>query len=178
MDDGLKQRLIGAIVLLALAVIFVPVIFDREQLQPVDRQTQIPPAPDITPVTIPEPEPDMAEVDPAPPVDEIFLPDEEDQAAPVEQPAEVEEPGLNDEGVPNAWTLQVASYSNAERAEEMRKLLAEEGYTAYTRVVRNSQGEMTRLFVGPKLDKARLLEEQKAIEEKYKVSTLLLQFKP
>lgn len=177
MDDGLKQRLIGAIVLLALAVIFVPVIFDREQLQPVDRQSQVPPAPDIVPVTIPEPEQTMADVEPAPPVDEIFLPDEASSAS--EQPApEVEQPALNAQGVPNAWTLQVASYSNAERAEEMRELLTDAGYTAYTRVARNAQGEMTRLFVGPKLDKASLQAEQKAIEEKYQVSTLLLQFKP
>ena len=42
MNDGLKQRIIGAVVLLALAVIFVPVIFDKERITPVDRNTQIP----------------------------------------------------------------------------------------------------------------------------------------
>lgn len=48
MNDGLKQRIIGAVVLLALAVIFVPVIFDKERITPVDRNTQIP----IMPPTI------------------------------------------------------------------------------------------------------------------------------
>lgn len=49
--DGLKQRIIGALVLISLAVIFVPMIFDEPHSQ---RQT--------TPITIPE-EPPFPEVD-------------------------------------------------------------------------------------------------------------------
>lgn len=179
MHDGLKQRLIGAIVLLALAVIFVPVIFDRGQVKPVDRTSRIPDAPVITPVTVPEPEVTIA-IDPAPPVDDIFQPEEvvqEPVQAPATEPV-VEQPGLDAQGLPNAWTLQVASYRSAERAAEMEKLLREQGYSAYTRVIRSDQGEMTRLFVGPKLDKSTLLKEQKEIEEQFKVSTMVLQFKP
>jgi DedD protein len=177
MDDGLKQRLIGAIVLLALAVIFVPVVFDREQLQQVDRTSQIPEAPDIIPVTIPEPQVNRS-VESAPPVEELFVPDEEQDRAEPQVGGKPEQPTLNSAGVPEAWTLQVASYRNAERAEEMRELLIKEGYTAYTRLVQAEQGSMTRLFVGPKLDKSKLIQEQEAIEEKYKVSTLVLKFKP
>ena len=54
MNDGLKQRIIGALVLVALAIIFVPVLFDRERIAPVDRQTRIPPAPDILLEPLPE----------------------------------------------------------------------------------------------------------------------------
>ncbi|MGC8119019.1 SPOR domain-containing protein [Marinobacter sp. VGCF2001] len=49
--DGLKQRIIGALVLVSLAVIFVPMIFDEPHTQ---RQS--------TPITIPE-EPPFPEVD-------------------------------------------------------------------------------------------------------------------
>jgi DedD protein len=49
--DGLKQRIIGALVLVSLAVIFVPMIFDEPHSQ---RQS--------TPITIPE-EPPFPEVD-------------------------------------------------------------------------------------------------------------------
>ncbi len=202
MDDGLKQRLIGAVVLLALAVIFVPVIFDREQLQPVDRQTQIPLAPDIVPVVIPEPE-ITAQVEPAPPLEEVFLPEEPPV---VELPATVTgtdvevpdldvvenasesipelktsapgAPDLNEQGVPEAWVLQVASFKSAERASELQKKLSDDGYTAYTRLVTAGEGKMTRLFVGPKLDKARLLQEQAEIEEKFQLSTFILKFEP
>jgi DedD protein len=192
MDDGLKQRLIGAVVLLALAVIFVPVIFDREQLQPVDRHTQIPIAPEITPVVVPEPE-ITADVEPAPPIEDVFVPEEpsaagsimttslEPQAGAAEldlTESGVNEPRLTREGIPEAWVLQVASFKSAERAQELRDKLIAEGYTAYTQLVQADQGSMTRLFVGPKLDKGRLLEEQAAIEEKFQLSTFILKFTP
>ena len=197
MDDGLKQRLVGAVVLLALAVIFVPVIFDREQLQPVDRRTQIPIAPEITPVVVPEPE-IAVDVEPAPPLEEVFEPEEpsaagslvttslESEANATEADAtepdvtelDVTEPRLTPEGVPEVWVLQVASFKSAERAQELRDKLIAEGYTAFTQLVQADQGAMTRLFVGPKLDKGRLLEEQAAIEEKFQLSTFILRFKP
>lgn len=55
MDDGLKQRIIGALVLLAIAIIFVPVFFDQERIVPLDRTTQVPLAPEIEPIEIEKP---------------------------------------------------------------------------------------------------------------------------
>ena len=52
-DDGLKQRLIGAVVLLALGVIFLPVLFDRDRIEPIDQETLIPEAPEVVTVDIP-----------------------------------------------------------------------------------------------------------------------------
>ncbi|MDE1461138.1 SPOR domain-containing protein [Spartinivicinus poritis] len=51
MDDGLKQRLVGAIVLVALAVIFLPQLFDQETPYQV--------------VKVPIPQPPTAVVEPA-----------------------------------------------------------------------------------------------------------------
>lgn len=45
MDDGLKQRLIGAIVLVALAVLFLPSLFSTNSRQRVDLTSQIPSEP-------------------------------------------------------------------------------------------------------------------------------------
>lgn len=177
MNDGLKQRLIGAVVLLALAVIFVPVIFDRQKLAPIDRQTQIPEAPEITIVDIPEPTVPEVE-DPAPPVEEIFLPEEEADAREVAEVPVAETPQLNEQGVPQAWVIQVASFRSAERAEELKAALAGAGHTAYTRAVHAGQGTMTRVFVGPKVDKSRLLKDQVAIEDAFKLSTVVLKFEP
>lgn len=58
MDDGLKQRLVGAFVLLALGVLFVPVLFDPDGRQGVDTTTQIPVAPQPAPtLVVPIPDP-------------------------------------------------------------------------------------------------------------------------
>jgi hypothetical protein len=54
-DDGLKQRIVGAFVLVAIGVVFIPVVFDRERIEVLNRKTQIPPAPHIEPISIPAP---------------------------------------------------------------------------------------------------------------------------
>lgn len=55
MDDGLKQRLVGAVVLSAVAILFVPVLFDQPDSHKVDTTTQIPAQPDVRPKTVASP---------------------------------------------------------------------------------------------------------------------------
>lgn len=59
MDDGLKQRLVGAIVLIAIAVLFVPVLFERSSERELDLSSQIPAEPVVVPeaLDIPSPRP-------------------------------------------------------------------------------------------------------------------------
>ncbi|WP_078083263.1 SPOR domain-containing protein [Microbulbifer mangrovi] len=88
LNDGVKQRIVGALVLAALAVIFLPTLFDREGARYIDVTSQIPPAPDIKPITIAEPEP-VADVEPAPPVNEVFQPDFVEPKSPAPDPESV-----------------------------------------------------------------------------------------
>ncbi|WP_295800284.1 SPOR domain-containing protein [uncultured Microbulbifer sp.] len=94
LNDGVKQRIVGALVLAALAVIFLPSLFDREGVRYIDVTSQIPPAPDIEPIVIAEPTP-VADIEPAPPVNEVFQPEFVEQSgtapdpdAPLNKPAE------------------------------------------------------------------------------------------
>lgn len=64
LDKGLKQRIIGALVLLALAVIFVPMLFNREESgrqvaveAPPMPETPSAPTIEMQPTPVPEPEP-------------------------------------------------------------------------------------------------------------------------
>ncbi|MFF7107031.1 SPOR domain-containing protein [Pseudomonas sichuanensis] len=73
LDKGMKQRMVGALVLVALAVIFLPMLFTREDEM---RQVRVeaPQAPampslpqvQVEPVQVPEPQPLPEQVDPAP----------------------------------------------------------------------------------------------------------------
>ncbi|AGZ34275.1 MULTISPECIES: SPOR domain-containing protein [Pseudomonas] len=73
LDKGMKQRMVGALVLVALAVIFLPMLFTREDEM---RQVQVeaPQAPamptlpqvQVEPVAVPEPQPVPEEPQPAP----------------------------------------------------------------------------------------------------------------
>jgi DedD protein len=76
-DDGLKQRIVGALVLLALLVIFLPVLFDRNRVEPVDPTSQIPPAVSVPAAPISPPNvPNVAESDMAPPPGQMLVPAE------------------------------------------------------------------------------------------------------
>lgn len=55
MDEQLKQRLVGAAVLIALAVIFLPSFFQRSERVDIDTRSQIPKAPSIDPIVINKP---------------------------------------------------------------------------------------------------------------------------
>lgn len=55
MHDRLKQRLVGVLVLLALAAVFLPMVLDFASEQRTDTATQIPSPPNIDPISIPEP---------------------------------------------------------------------------------------------------------------------------
>lgn len=74
MDDGLKQRLVGAVVLSAVAVLFVPVLFDQHDKHKVDTVSQIPSMPNVDPVDYQSPNrPDG--IDSAPQPDQMFVPE-------------------------------------------------------------------------------------------------------
>ena len=185
MDDGIKQRIIGAIVLLALAVIFVPIFFERERIEPLDRKTLIPTMPDIEPVVMATPEIQAENIEPAEPVEEIFQPDETMPI--IEKPffnnsgtisAKQEDKVLNRKGVPQSWVLQIASYQSREWAEKMQKDLTEIGYEAYIREAYSDSGKLLRVYVGPKLNISELRKEKAAIEKKFNIETLLLKFEP
>lgn len=54
--DGLKQRLVGAFVILSLAIIFLPMIFDKPHTVGSSSIVPVPPAPDVKSVVIRKPE--------------------------------------------------------------------------------------------------------------------------
>lgn len=172
MDDGLKQRLIGAIVLLALAVIFLPVFFDRDPAEPVDQTTQIPTRPDIITINIAEPIPPK-QVDLAPVPQEMYIPDQEASVG-----IEPEPPGLTESGTPKSWVLQVSSFKGKDLANNFRDKLLEADYPAYNREVGTGDSSMTRVYVGPKLDKSALIKVKGEIDSKFGVESILLEFKP
>jgi len=172
MDDGLKQRLVGAFVLLAIAVIFIPVLFDRERIEPVDKRTLIPAAPHIEPVVIEELTPPTV-LSPAKSSDEIYVPEEE-----VVEPLTPEPKSFDAEGVPNSWVLQVASFRFEKHGQEFRDTIIKDGYPAYTKNVKTSRGDMTRVYIGPKIDKGIMIGLKKKIDKKYSVETILLKFDP
>ncbi|MFT6388838.1 MAG: DedD protein [Cellvibrionaceae bacterium] len=70
LEENLKQRLVGAAVLVALAVIFLPALFDKDERTAINTTSLIPPAPVIDPVVVARPnKPETIKI---PPAEELF----------------------------------------------------------------------------------------------------------
>ncbi|HSX84393.1 MAG TPA: SPOR domain-containing protein [Cellvibrio sp.] len=196
MKDALKQRLVGAVVLAAIGVIFLPGFFKEQQGHQVDTRTQIPAEPSSPQVTFETPQ-QPAEISPAPEPETMFLPPEPEPKAEVEEASasvasadsnlvdttvdttdEVPELPLGADGIPEAWVVQVASLSNKEAASKLRDELQADGHKAYVRTVTTANGSVTRVFIGPKLDKAEALKVKAEVDKRLKVNAMVLRFKP
>ena len=191
MDDIVKQRLVGAVVLASVAVIFFPSLFDEPDNRYIGGESQIPPAPAITPVVIAEPrQPDNITPVPQPQQMYQLVDDPAPEPAPTETPEPVATrapepsaaetaPGLNADGVLKAWVLQVASFSEQARAEDLRDRLVKAGHKAFIRPLVNSKGQqVVRVFVGPNADRDTLVTLKAELDKSLKVNALIREFKP
>lgn len=181
MNDGLKQRIVGALVLIALGVIFVPVLFDKERIAPVNRVTQVPPEPDIT--VLPLPEPPVANIPAAEvntrPIDgqfEVHEDQTEDELSASEPTTQ--ETGQHEGNLDKSWVLQVASFSSEERANDMLKQLEKMNLRGFTRPSSSEYGKHTRVYVGPSLRKSDMVAAKEKLDKKFGFNTLVLNFRP
>ncbi len=201
MNDGLKQRLIGALVLVGVGVIFLPGFFREGSPYQVDTSSQIPVPPAADPVEI-EPPRRIADVSPSPEPDTMFLPEAEQPvhedpdaliaaaetapdkpaAAPAATPADETEAtageGDHDGLVPGAWVVQVASLRSEASARTLRDKLQDRGYKAYIRRADTDQGALSRVYIGPKFERETALAIKREIDPLFKVDALVLQFQP
>ena len=200
MDPLFRQRLVGTMVLVALGVVFWPLIFvtpeTRESivLQPMSQR----PAIDQTP--IPEPESFESSVAPKlpeppknlPPVQEAAdvqtqtdaqadslaqLPDSDSVAAPQPRVAPpFEDPLIDEQGLAIFYVLQVATVGSAARANELVEGLQARGYKAFsTRYVRVDD-ELFRIQIGPNAERAPLTRIKPEIDVVLKVDSQILRY--
>lgn len=176
MNDGLKQRLVGAIVLLAVGVLFLPGLLNREARRSVDITSQlIEPPPVVEFLDLPEPKP-PAHIPPARPLEENYA--QLEPAEPLPARLSNEAPQLDADGVPSAWSIQVSSFQSEDRAEAMLKRLRDEGFKAYIHEAQLNGNRVYRVLVGPKINRETAEAEKRSIDEKFQVNTLVVKFKP
>jgi DedD protein len=189
MEQRLKQRLVGATVLVGLVVIVVPELFDdQEPAQPAISQMEhgADEASHAHGVPADEAVANVIRTESAPTLDEPELllpttsvPDTSSGAEHVEFdrtgsvspdatysiPMPRQKPVKRDTPV-NAglttWVVQLASFSDSARASSLRDELVGQGYAAFVQTVANDSGTFSRVFVGPELgeEQAERLRER------------------
>jgi DedD protein len=163
-----KQRLAGAIVLIALGVIFIPMLLDGAGMREKDRlEMRLPPKPrydfprQIKVEPLPEPvkeevvttesEPIKEEPKPETEPKQVKPPVQEKPKAstrpvkPEPEPTPAKSPGLE------TYVIQVGSFGDRSNALALRDKLRKAGFTAYIESTRAGGKEMTRVKVGPVL---------------------------
>lgn len=199
MDKLIQQRLVGALILVALSVVFWPIIFVADSKDGPDVTVEVPQAPpvDLTPL----PEPDdvglqrgksaiaQREADAA----ERLLPETDaakDRAAVLSSDevlvkpslAEAREslsaPAMDEDGLPIAYSLQVATLAELAGAETLRDELISSGYKAYLKRLRRNDRTLFRVLVGPKYQRSDLEKIKDAIDPAWKVDSMIIRYLP
>lgn len=193
LDKGLKQRMVGALVLVALAVIFLPMLLSREDemrrvVVDAPNMPQAPVVPEIVvqPAEVIEPEAFPQEPVPepeAPLVAEMPAQPAEQKPAPAAQPAKPEPAAtapakpasrLDANSLPVSWSVQLASLSSRAGAENLQKTLRSQGYNAY---IRTFDG-MNRVFVGPLIERAEAERLRDQLNRQHKLNGFVVRFQP
>ena len=181
MDSMLKQRLVGAIIIVSLAVIFIPLILEGPEDELASRNQEMPPPPRIDyqaevelpiptetpePVAAPDSQPGRespvvaaapqaaAEPEPVPPPAE---PVAETTAAetPAPPPAAPAPAASSPPAAAGTWAVQVGSFSQQLNAQGLRDRLRKAGYTVFLRDVKTGNTHTWRVLLGPLNDRGK-----------------------
>ena len=171
--------------LLALGLIFFPLVFDFTNPRPVDKTSVIPPNPDIQPVVIPEPvRPEN--IQPAKSDEEMFvarLPDPETETEQAGTPrkdvaADDATATLDADNLPVAWVVQIASFEEQDKANAMVQTLQQQSYKAFMQEANTQAGTTYRVMVGPNLRKQDSQQAKAAIDNALGTNAIIVRFKP
>lgn len=171
MNEKLKQRLVGAVVLVSLAVIFIPMMLDGGERSGMPMfGSNIPDKPDypFEPLDIPlRPVTTVAEERP------VLI--DKPEPAPVEDTATEEKPAggadepvtRRNESIPakpeptpstatvdsgqSSWVVQVGSFSQSTNALALRDKLRKKGFSAFVEKLKSDESTIYRVRIGPEL---------------------------
>jgi DedD protein len=173
MERALKERIIGAVVLVVFVVLVVPIFLDgppedgeivtervllpgqdSQKTQTVvldrDRTEPVP--------TTPAPAPQESGEDVGEPVAEqrqaAAVQPEEAQPTPQQAAPEpvAERPAAN--STTGMWAVQLGSFSNKENAEKLAAELRKQGFAAFLSQLQTGSGLMHRVRIGPQKDRS------------------------
>ena len=174
MSEQSRYRITGSLFLLAVAIIFLPMLFDGDGV----------PGVTVEPI----------EIDYVPEVVQRF-----DEAAPASDFAErvaelrqaVDEQGFhretgtrigepvlsNPDDATEAWAVQLASFAQQNNAVDLRDRLRSDGFEAFVTSYKPPGGQvLNRVAIGPVLDVARAEHLQRELSERYAVDARIMAF--
>jgi len=180
----LQNRLVGTIILVALAVIILPDVLDGEKAETVEEFETIPLQPEQE-VALQEPQPVPEETRAR-----LQQNEAENDESELEKTADTAQPINNDDSAATlqapprepkefaadgeAYVIQLGAFSNADSVNKLVVQLRDKGYAAYS----ERSGRLTKLMVGPDTSKAELEKQLPALAKLTGLNGKVLSYKP
>jgi len=186
-SSALKNRLVGTIIIVALAVIFLPDFLDGKKQTNREPFVSIPANPPKKPIVEPEAFPTNrvanaaqrpVELEDDVPVDDMLTTEKSademgegknvtDESTSLPQPVEatieakndlasqtvIDKPQVTEDA---GWVIQLGSFRHEKNVKGLLNKLEKAGYRAFSRRIQTSSGPLTKVFVGPDLEKQKL----------------------
>jgi DedD protein len=172
-SDGLKQRIIGAIVLGALGLILLPLALDFTDPKKIDRTSLIPPAPNLEATKIVVANRPDAVKD----AEDVTLAFDVNRLQPVQE-NDTSYQGLDKSGLPQRWYLQVGSYEDKSSAIQLKQSLLTKKYKVFLKSVKINKKLFHRVYIGPKISRRSAIADKNAIDKLLTTDSIVLKYVP
>lgn len=128
------------------------------------------PVADNTPEDPPEDSQPTAAAEPAAPVAE------DTETAQADTSTAPPPPALDNRGLPEGFSVRLASFGNATNASNLVTRLQEAGHRAYTRRLDSSQGVLTAVFVGPVVDRNAATTLLERLRQDFQLNGMIVRY--
>ncbi|WP_263079769.1 SPOR domain-containing protein [Endozoicomonas sp. Mp262] len=167
MGQGLKQRVLGAVLLIGLLVLLAPALFQGGKDHPLVKGNLPPakPSPEIPAfINVLETPPEPVDV-----VEKATRPEEDERG----------QSGIDAQGHLKAWSLQLASFSDESNAGKLVTTLRDKGHAAYIRKVQQNKARwLYRVYVGPEVRTRELVELKGRLQKELGLSGIVVRYHP
>ena len=205
MSTPFQNRLVGTIIVAAVAIIFLPDVLDGDKKTYQDNFETIPPVPEVDfPAANKEfPKDRLANL----PKENISSEIAVDESSSIDSSQLLKDNGVavntlakdtnfsatqSDTSKPQkeikkppskaivkqAWAIQLGSFRHQNNVDDLVNKLTKNGYTVFTKPIKTKNGKLTKVFVGPELIKSSLDKKLPALKKLTNVQGKVARFYP
>lgn len=180
MASPLQNRIVGTVILVALAVIFLPDLLDGEKVQRDEELETIPLRPELS---MQQRRGEFSDdfdqrISEADPVTEDLQAVDENGREEFTAPREPVSVTLGGDVESPAWVVRLGAFRNVDNVQRLVEELQDAGYNAYTRKAQNDDGELHVLLVGPDLKRDVLSEQLSELKDLTGLQGQVIPYRP